>query len=63
MRRIGSLIPTHWIAGWTYIIKQWVILHLILNIEREVKQDMKMIFEIHAISVNKICIRQSLEVI
>lgn len=31
--------------------------------EREVEQDMKMIFEIHAIPVNKICIRQSLEVI
>lgn len=51
------------IAGWTYTIKEWIVLHLILNTEREVKQDMKMISETHAIPVNKICIRQSLQVI
>lgn len=51
------------IAGWTYTIEEWIVLHLILNIEREVKQDMKMISETHAIPVNKICIRQSLQVI
>ena len=49
------------IAVWTYIIKEMG--YSSSECEREVKQDMKMIFEIHAIPVNKICIRQSLEVI
>ena len=47
------------IAGWTY--KE--MCYSSSDSEREVKQDMKMTFEIHAIPVNKICIRQSLEVI
>ena len=47
------------IAGWTYKDMGYSS----SDSEREVKQDMKMTFEIHAIPVNKICIRQSLEVI
>ena len=47
------------IAGWTYKEMGYSS----PDSEREVKQDMKMTFEIHAIPVNKICIRQSLEVI
>ena len=47
------------IAGWTYKEMGYSS----SDSEREVKQDMKMTFEIHAIPVNKIWIRQSLEVI